>query len=105
MEWADKAYIARKKGQWEASIELARQALRYEIEAAEKLPPVAESEPTRSILYRGAASLAYQARDYELALRLIKKGYTTYTPEEIRVDFRDIEHARIREVKDERDLF
>lgn len=86
LEWADKAYIARKKGQWEASAEYARQALQYEIEAAEKLPPVAESEPTRSILYRGAASLAYQAREYKIALQLIEKGRTPHAPEEILFD-------------------
>ncbi|WP_322508125.1 hypothetical protein [Anaerolinea sp.] len=86
LEWADKAYIARKKGRWEASVEYARQALQYEIEAAEKLPPVSNSEPTRSILYRGAASLAYQAKDYKLALQLIEKGRTPHAPEEILFD-------------------
>lgn len=86
LEWADKAYIARKKGRWEASVEYARQALQYEIEAAEKLPPVSNSEPTRSILYRGAASLAYQAKDYKLALQLIEKGRPPHAPEEILFD-------------------
>lgn len=73
-------------GQWEASVEYARQALEYEIEAAKKLPPVAESEPTRSILYRAAASLAYQARDYKIALQLIEKGRTPHAPKEILFD-------------------
>lgn len=86
LEWADKAYIARRKGQWDNVVEFARKALYYEVEAAEKLPPVAESEPTRSILYRAAASLAYQARDYNLALQMIEKGRTPYAPEEILFD-------------------
>lgn len=74
LAWADQAYIARRKGQLEASVELTRKALGYEIEAAKRLPPVAGSEPTRSVLYLAAASLAWQAKDYKLVLELTAQG-------------------------------
>lgn len=77
---ADQAYIARRKRQLEASVELTRKALGYEIEAAKRLPPVAGSEPTRSVLYLAAASLAWQVKDYALVLELTAQGRTPWTP-------------------------
>ncbi len=88
---ADQAYIARRKGQVEAAIELARKALGYEVEAAKRLPPVAGSEPTRSVLYLAAASLAWQAKDYELALELTAQGRTPWTPAEALAEFDALE--------------
>jgi hypothetical protein len=90
MELADESYIARKRGETERAVNLAREALQIEIKAAEKLPPVAESEPTRSILYRGAASLAYQARELQIALKLIQEGQTPHTPKEILADLENL---------------
>jgi len=95
MEFADQAYIARKRGDTARAVNLAREALQIEIKAAEKLPPLAESEPTRSILYRGAASLAYQAKEFQLALKLIREGQTPYAPEEILADL-EILHQDVR---------
>ncbi len=88
---ADQAYIACRNGQVEASVELARKALEYEIEAAKRLPPVAGSEPTRSVLYLAAASLAWQAKDYELALELTAQGRTSWTPAEVLAEFDTLE--------------
>jgi len=95
MEFAYQAYIARKRGDTARAVNLAREALQIEIKAAEKLPPLAESEPTRSILYRGAASLAYQAKEFQLALKLIREGQTPYAPEEILADL-EILHQDVR---------
>lgn len=93
LAWADQAYIARRKGQLEASVELTRKALGYEIEAAKRLPPVAGSEPTRSVLYLAAASLAWQAGDYALALELTAQGRTPWTPANVLAELDALERS------------
>lgn len=48
-------------------------AYRLESDAAELVSQKPNSEPTRSILFRSAATLAYQAGDYDNSLNLIGK--------------------------------
>lgn len=59
-------------------IRLISEAMRYEVQAAELLPEEKSAEPTRSILYRSAASFAYQAGNLQEAERLVFKGLSGY---------------------------
>jgi hypothetical protein len=90
MNIAEDAFIAQRKGDHEKAVALFRQALDYEQQAAELLSISLESEPSRSILYRSAASLAYNAQDYQLADRLIAQGLSGYPPEEIKDELKNL---------------
>ncbi len=59
MELAKKAELARVDGDGQLSQKLAEQAYRLERAAAEELISYPGSEPTRSVLFRSAASLAF----------------------------------------------
>lgn len=50
------------------------EALALEEKAARMLPPNAESEPTRSVLFRSAANMARQLGKYDLASDLAYEG-------------------------------
>lgn len=71
MDYADQALSA--GGPLEA-LRLNRLALEYERRAADLLKEEWQEEPTRSILYRSAATLALDCADYEEAERLVVKG-------------------------------
>lgn len=90
LELADTAYIAQKRGNSEDAKFYALCAMSYEIMAAQRLLPNADNEPTRSIIYRSAATLAIWAGDYNLALYLAREGLTPHTPANIRQDLDDI---------------
>lgn len=64
-----------------------KMACEIEIEAASKISIDPENEPTRSILYLSAASLAWRATEYALAERLIGHGIAGYPSECVRKDF------------------
>lgn len=80
MKLSHLALVARETGDFQRAENLARQALTYEAEAASLVPDGRSSEPTRSILYRSAASLAYQCKDFYTAQQLIAKGLSGYPP-------------------------
>ena len=78
MQYAQNAVAAAQQKDEDQKILLIDHAMQYEIRAAELLPEEQSSEPTRSILYRSAASFAYQAGNYQEAERLIFKGLSGY---------------------------
>lgn len=105
MQLAQSAMIARHNGETEQSLALAREACTYETQAADLVPEGELSEPTRSILYRSAASLAFQAKDLVTAQRLLAKGLSGFPPPEIEQELKDLYeevnleyHLRIRGV-------
>ncbi len=55
------------------STEKYREAFFYESQAADMASSLPDCEPTRSILYRSAASLAFQAGDIDNAAEMITK--------------------------------
>lgn len=77
----DTPLLDRQEGKDETVRQLFLDALKYERLAAENVPSSEKSEPTRSILYCSAASLAYNAQSYEVAKELIKTGLTKNTPQ------------------------
>jgi hypothetical protein len=75
MQYAMDAHVARDRGDMVAERSLAAQALLLESEAASMVDNVPESEPTRSILYLSAASLAMQAGEIERMRELIAEAW------------------------------
>jgi hypothetical protein len=91
MQLAQLALIARHDQEWEEAKSLARQSYEYEAQAAELIPKDKSSEPTRSILYRSAASLAYQCEEFGIAQRLIAKGLSGYPPPQIEQELKELD--------------
>lgn len=77
MERTQEAVLAQDPGK---SRELFCQALDLERRAAEIWMETRNEEPTRSILLRSAASLAWSCRDYAEAERLAREGLEGQPP-------------------------
>lgn len=90
MEIADEASILKLRGKPDDALTLFRKAALLEMEAAFNLSIDPESEPSRSILFRSAASLAYDAEDYKLADRLVASGLAGFPPAEIEKELKDL---------------
>lgn len=90
MDLAEMAFWHRRKGDGEKAIYFFRNALKLEKEAALLLPATQDSEPSRSILFRSAASLAYNAGDYETADWLIANGLAGFPPPEIKEELKNL---------------
>jgi hypothetical protein len=90
MDLAEEAFLAQKKGNRSEARNLFLRALDFEQKAVSQLSPIKSSEPTRSILYRSAASIAYHAGDYESAERLIANGLSGYPPPEIKDELKNL---------------
>lgn len=99
MDLAEEAFSLRRKGQDDKAKRLFLEALELERTAALLLPVGEDSEPSRSILFRSAASLAYNAEDFDAAERLIAFGLSGYPPPEIR---EELEHLRARLMEQEK---
>lgn len=112
MRLARLALVAREHGDIDQAEELARQALDFEASAADLIVYSEASEPTRSILYRSAASLAIQCKEFGLAIKLVAKGLSGYPPKEIELELKGLyeqanfeDHLRLRNVVLEEDDF
>ena len=110
MNLAHLAVVARHNQEWERAELLARQAYECESQAAELIPEQQTSEPTRSILYRSAASLAYQCKEFAVAQRLIAKGLSGYPLPQVEQELKDLyeqinfeRHLQVRGVTLEND--
>ena len=90
MDLAETAVVARLQGDDEKAATLFQQAFELELKAAETLRSQLEVEPTRSILYRSAASLALDCGDWQQAEHLIVIGLSGYPPTEIADEMRDL---------------
>jgi hypothetical protein len=90
MVLAELSLVARQKGAMRRTKSLARRACRLETKAADLIPEQRTSEPTRSILYRSAASLAHQCGEIDTARCLAKKGLDGFPPPEIEQELQDL---------------
>jgi len=90
METADQADAAKRAHHVDEAKALFRQACALESEAAESLMDKYEAEPTRSVLFRSAASLAIEAGQSAHAAYLVARGLEGTPPEEIREELRDL---------------
>ena len=76
--YAQLALAASHAGKQEDHQQLMHRAMILETKAADLTPDEKSAEPTRSILYRSAASFAYQAGEYQEAERLVFNGLSGY---------------------------
>jgi hypothetical protein len=67
-----------------------RSAFEKERAAASLLVDARDEEPTRSVLYRSAATLALDCREYDEAERLIAEGLSGTPPFEIASELKDL---------------
>ncbi len=87
---AEQAFLKRRQGAYAESISLFREAFALESQAALKLSSTEEREPSRSILFRSAATLALNAKIFRDAERMVGYGLSGNPPSEIANELRNI---------------
>ncbi len=90
MEFFDQAFLAKRKGDFTIAMEFTRKALSLEVQAADILKDNLEEEPSRSVIYRSAASLALQCEEFRLSERLISTAMSGNPPENVAEELRDL---------------
>ena len=90
MELADKADLLKMQGKADEAGIFFRQSLESEREAALAARQQQVGEPTESVLFRSAASLAYTIGDYREAERLVCLGLAGNPPSEIAEELRSL---------------
>ncbi len=90
MELADEAFFAKRRGNLDQAKKLIYEAFKEERTAAEHLRDYYSSEPSRSILYRSAASLALECGENREAEKLVALGLSGDPPPEIANELRHL---------------
>jgi hypothetical protein len=90
MKYASKAQVAKFEGDWVTFEMLCAEAYKHELEAVKLVQNDFSAEPTRSVLHRSAASLAYCSKKYHEAEKLIEEGLKGNPPVEIAQELRDL---------------
>lgn len=90
MALADLAEAAKRAGRTDEHLELTRKALIHESEAAWKIAGELSLEPSRSVLFRSAATLAIECGDIRAAEQLIAAALAGNPPSEIAEELRDL---------------
>ena len=112
MDLAEQAMVAKARRQPTKARDLFAQALLSERKAAMHLLDRTDDEPSRSVLFRSAASLAFHAGEFREAERMISHALVGEPPEEILEGLRDLQedihfnrHLELRDVVlEEREL-
>ena len=86
MELAEQAFIARRHDDPAAARSFAFRAYQLEKCAADE----SQTEPTRSVLYRSAATLALDCGEYRDAERLVATALAGSPPEPIANELREV---------------
>ncbi|MEO0044283.1 MAG: hypothetical protein RL329_3731 [Bacteroidota bacterium] len=90
MRHAQEAYMAVVNGDTAAALPLYEQAFRLEQQAAHHFILALDHEPTRSVLFRSAANLAFKCQKYEEAQKMVHFGLAGNAPEAIAQELMDI---------------
>jgi tetratricopeptide (TPR) repeat protein len=90
MEQSDLALLEKRKGSVEAAARHLQSAFELESQAANALLNELDAEPTRSVLYRSAATLAKDCGRYLEAEKLINRAMGGNPPGEIADELRDL---------------
>lgn len=93
MKYAQEAFIAQLNDDKEGALSLYHQAFELEQEVALSYLNLLDKEPTRSITFRSAASLAMQCKKYREAEKLIAHGLTGNPPADMVQELRDLYEA------------
>lgn len=99
MSFAEEAFIAKRNRELDKATDLYCKAFFFETEAANLVANNYDAEPTRSILYRSAASLAMLCFKYEEAERHISNALAGAPPLEIKEELLGIS-ARLNMIID-----
>lgn len=86
MELAEQAFIARRRNDPATARSLAYRAFLLEKQAAE----LSQTEPTRSVLHRSAATLALDCGEYREAERLVAAALAGSPPQPIANELREV---------------
>ena len=90
MDLAEMAQVAKLRNNSDLAAQLCRQAFEKERLAAELITNDLTAEPTRSILYRSAATLAIDCGEIHSAERLITVALSGNPPTEIAEELKDL---------------
>ena len=90
MDFCDQAFFAKRQGDLSSATKFSQEAFALETKAAEILKDDLEAEPTRSILYRSAASIAMDCEKFREAEKLIATALIGNPPTEIAEELRDL---------------
>ncbi len=90
MALTDEAFLARRQGNIEGASQFFQQAFQQEREAAEQADREGLPEPTRSVLYRSAATLALDCHLFRDAERLAARGLSGDPPEDVADELRAV---------------
>ncbi len=90
MQLAEEAFDASRQGKSDRAHRLFLKALERERSAAEAFEQQFGMEPTRSVLYRSAATLAFHAGLPDESVRLIAAGLAGNPPREIKQELKDL---------------
>lgn len=96
---AQEAMLARVKGDDAGCERRNRDAFDLERQAAMLLKDAFEYEPTRSVYFRSAATLAFNLRNYREAERLVAFGLSGNPPDEIAMELREISGNMYQELR------
>ena len=89
MEFADESFVARLEKDRERYVHFTRLALEKEAAAADLMTDE-DIEPTRSVLHRSAATLAWRCKEYERAKRLAYRALAGNPPSDIEWELNDL---------------
>jgi hypothetical protein len=92
MDLAEKAFFAKRRNEQLNYFKHIQRALNYEKAAARLLKNNPGSEPSRSVLYKGAVHLALGIDNFDDARQLISEALSGNPPEEIRKELESL-HA------------
>ena len=90
MEIADQADLLKRQGKEKDALQMYKESLLAEREAAYLARRQQIGEPTESVLFRSAASLAYILKDYRESERLVCMGLSGNPPLEIAEELRSL---------------
>lgn len=90
IEIAELAFKLKREGKIDISIKEFYKAFKIEREAADLIPIDKKNEPSRSILYRSAGSLALNANLFIEAEKMVANGLLGFPPKEVADELRDL---------------
>jgi len=90
MDLAERAFIARAKGNENESVSLFEKALKNELAAIAELEKNGRTEPTDPVLCRSAGTLALDCRQIRKAEKIVTKALSHEPPPEIADELREI---------------
>jgi len=90
MTIADEAFLAERAKEADKAVELYQQAFELEKQAAMTMVLDYEIEPSRSVLFKGAACLALNGKNYREAERMVFLGLSGNPPIQIGEELRSL---------------